>query len=125
MLQAWHEVDNALTAYQTEQARRDQLVLAVAQNQRALDLAQSRYQQGVADFLTVLVSETQPAVLAAATGAKHDDCLGKPGGLVQGAGRRLGDRPAAHDIGERIELAFTSHCPIGPGAGDCRTRADR
>ncbi|HSZ89460.1 MAG TPA: efflux transporter outer membrane subunit [Acetobacteraceae bacterium] len=58
VLQAWHEVDNALTAYQTEQARRDQLVLAVAQNQRALDLAQSRYQQGVADFLTVLVSET-------------------------------------------------------------------
>jgi outer membrane protein TolC len=30
----------------------------VAQNQRALDLAQSRYQEGVADFLTVLVAET-------------------------------------------------------------------
>jgi NodT family efflux transporter outer membrane factor (OMF) lipoprotein len=58
VLQAWHEVDNALTAYQTEQARRDQLVQAVAQNQRALDLAQSRYQEGVADFLTVLVAET-------------------------------------------------------------------
>ena len=57
MLQAWHDVDNALTAYQTEQARRDQLVLAVAQNQRALELAQSRYQQGVADFLTVLDAE--------------------------------------------------------------------
>jgi NodT family efflux transporter outer membrane factor (OMF) lipoprotein len=58
VLQAWHDVDNALTAYQTEQARRDQLVLAVAENQRALTLAQSRYQEGVADFLTVLVSET-------------------------------------------------------------------
>ena len=58
VLQAWHDVDNALTAYQTEQARRDQLVLAVAQSQRALELAQSRYQQGVADFLTVLVAET-------------------------------------------------------------------
>jgi NodT family efflux transporter outer membrane factor (OMF) lipoprotein len=58
VLQAWHDVDNALTAYQAEQARRDQLVLAVAQNQRALELAQSRYQQGVADFLTVLVAET-------------------------------------------------------------------
>jgi NodT family efflux transporter outer membrane factor (OMF) lipoprotein len=57
VLQAWHDVDNALTAYQTEQARRDQLVLAVAQNQRALGLAQSRYQQGVADFLTVLDAE--------------------------------------------------------------------
>jgi NodT family efflux transporter outer membrane factor (OMF) lipoprotein len=58
VLQAWHDVDNALTAYQTEQARRDQLVLAVAQNQRALVLSQSRYQEGVADFLSVLVAET-------------------------------------------------------------------
>ena len=57
VLQAWHDVDNAMTAYQTEQARRDQLVLAVAQSQRALELAQSRYQQGVADFLTVLDAE--------------------------------------------------------------------
>ena len=57
VLQAWHDVDNALTAYKTEQARRDQLVLAVEQNRRALDLAQSRYQQGVSDFLTVLDAE--------------------------------------------------------------------
>lgn len=58
VLQAWHDVDNALTAYQTEQARRDQLVQAVAQNQRATELSQSRYQEGVADFLSVLVAET-------------------------------------------------------------------
>jgi outer membrane protein TolC len=58
VLQAWHDVDNALTAYQTEQSRRDQLVLAVAQSKRALGLAQSRYQQGVADFLTVLVAQS-------------------------------------------------------------------
>jgi outer membrane protein TolC len=57
VLNAWHEVDNALTAYQTEQARRDQLVQAVAQNQRALGLAQSRYQDGVADFLQVLTAQ--------------------------------------------------------------------
>ncbi|HUB10352.1 MAG TPA: efflux transporter outer membrane subunit [Acetobacteraceae bacterium] len=57
VLQAWHDVDNALTAYKTEQARRDQLVLAVDQNSRALSLAQSRYQQGVSDFLTVLDAE--------------------------------------------------------------------
>lgn len=57
VLSAWHEVDNALTAYQTEQARRDQLAEAVAQNQRALGLAQSRYQDGVADFLQVLTAE--------------------------------------------------------------------
>jgi NodT family efflux transporter outer membrane factor (OMF) lipoprotein len=57
VLQAWHDVDNALTAYQTEQARRDQLVQAEVQNSRALALAQSRYQQGVADFLQVLVAQ--------------------------------------------------------------------
>ena len=58
VLQAWHDVDNALTAYQAEQSRRDELVGAVAENRRALNLAQSRYQQGVADFLTVLVAQT-------------------------------------------------------------------
>lgn len=54
LLTAWHDVDNALTAYRTEQARRDQLVLAVAENRKALVLAQSRYQEGVSDFLAVL-----------------------------------------------------------------------
>ncbi|HBK07074.1 MAG TPA: hypothetical protein DDZ81_14705 [Acetobacteraceae bacterium] len=57
VLQAWHDVDNALTAYQAEQARRDELVQAVADNRRAVSLAQDRYQQGVADFLTVLVAQ--------------------------------------------------------------------
>jgi NodT family efflux transporter outer membrane factor (OMF) lipoprotein len=57
VLQAWHDVDNALTAYKAEQARRDELIQAVAENRRATSLAQSRYQEGVADFLTVLVAE--------------------------------------------------------------------
>jgi NodT family efflux transporter outer membrane factor (OMF) lipoprotein len=57
VLQAWHDVDNALTAYEAEQTRRDQLSHAVTDNQHALVLAQSRYQQGVSDFLTVLDAE--------------------------------------------------------------------
>ncbi|MGH7042273.1 MAG: efflux transporter outer membrane subunit [Acetobacteraceae bacterium] len=57
VLSAWHEVANALTAYQDEQLRRSQLINAVAQSRKALVLAQSRYQEGVADFLTVLDSE--------------------------------------------------------------------
>ena len=57
VLNAWHEVDNALTAYTAEQARREQLRLAEADNRHALGLAQSRYQQGVADFLAVLDAE--------------------------------------------------------------------
>ena len=57
VLGAWHDVDNALTAYKAQQTRRDELTRAVTDNQHALALAQSRYQQGVADFLTVLVAE--------------------------------------------------------------------
>ena len=57
VLSAWHEVDNALTAYQAEQRRRDELIQAELQNRRALSIAQSRYQQGVADFLQVLDAE--------------------------------------------------------------------
>jgi len=57
VLQAWHDVDNALTAYQAEQTRRDELRRSVSDNRRALTLAQSRYTQGVADFLTVLDAE--------------------------------------------------------------------
>ena len=57
VLGAWHEVDNALTAYASEQARRDELLLAEGDNRHALGLAQSRYQQGVADFLAVLDAE--------------------------------------------------------------------
>ena len=54
VLRALHEVDNALTAYRSEQSRRQQLTDAVAENRRALELARQRYAQGVADFLTVL-----------------------------------------------------------------------
>ncbi len=57
VLGAWHEVDNALTAYQAEQARRAELMQAEVQSRRALELARSRYQQGVADFLQVLDAE--------------------------------------------------------------------
>lgn len=57
VLNAFHEVDNALIAYQTEQRRRDQLRVSVDQNQRALNLARDRYAQGITDFLQVLTAE--------------------------------------------------------------------
>lgn len=63
VLQAWHDVDNALTAYAQEQRRRDALARAVAENRRALNLARQRYTQGVSDFLNVLDAER--ALLAA------------------------------------------------------------
>ena len=63
VLGALHDVDNALTAYEAEQRRRDRLELAVAQNRRALSLARDRYTQGVTDFLQVL--DVQRSLLAA------------------------------------------------------------
>jgi NodT family efflux transporter outer membrane factor (OMF) lipoprotein len=57
LLTALHEVDDALTAYASEQRRRERLAEAVTQNRRALELARSRYSLGVADFLQVLTAQ--------------------------------------------------------------------
>jgi NodT family efflux transporter outer membrane factor (OMF) lipoprotein len=54
VLQAWHEVDNALTAYADEQRRNDALAKAVQSSREALSLARRRYRVGVSDFLPVL-----------------------------------------------------------------------
>ena len=63
VLQAFTEVDDALTAYQAEQRRNVQLQEAVKQNRLALNLAQQRYRQGISDFLEVLTG--QRSLLAA------------------------------------------------------------
>ncbi len=63
VLQAFTDVDNALIAYNAEQRRQGFLRAQVAQARRALGLAQSRYRQGVSDFLEVLTA--QRTVLAA------------------------------------------------------------
>ena len=57
VLQAWHDVDNALTSYGGEQQRRDQLALAVDASRLALNLAQNQYAHGLTTFLDVLDAE--------------------------------------------------------------------
>ncbi len=57
VLQAFTDVDNALIAYAAEQRRRDRLAEQVVQSRRALSLAQSRFRQGVSDFLEVLTAQ--------------------------------------------------------------------
>jgi outer membrane protein TolC len=57
VLVALQEVQNALVAYAQDQHRREALAQAVALNQRAVELATQRYQQGVTDFLIVLDAE--------------------------------------------------------------------
>ena len=62
VLRAWHEVDDALVAYQASQRRRDSLQQAVVHSQRALDSVHQQYAQGTVDFLNVLT--VQNALLA-------------------------------------------------------------
>lgn len=57
VLQAWHEVVNALAAHRFEQQRRARLRAQLDHTRAALDLSRARYNEGVADFLTVLDAE--------------------------------------------------------------------
>ena len=57
VLGAWHDVINALTSYRTEQSRRDRLQAQVGHARQALDLARSRYEQGVAEIAILLDNE--------------------------------------------------------------------
>ena len=57
VLNAVHEVENALIAYGTEQRRRVLLEATLAQNRDALTLAEQRYKSGVTTFLDVLDAE--------------------------------------------------------------------
>jgi outer membrane protein, multidrug efflux system len=54
VLLSLEEVENALVAFDREQARRRILVGAVESNRRAVDLSQQLYQRGVSPFLDVL-----------------------------------------------------------------------
>jgi NodT family efflux transporter outer membrane factor (OMF) lipoprotein len=54
VLQAWHDVVNALVAHRLEQGRRARLRAQADHLRQALTLARTRYNDGVADFLTVL-----------------------------------------------------------------------
>lgn len=54
VLGAWHEVDDAMAAYQAQQRRHDHLQEAVVQSREALDNAEQQYAQGTVDYLNVL-----------------------------------------------------------------------
>ena len=54
VLQAWHDVVNALVALKGDQGRRERLQRQVVDARRALTLARARYTQGVDTFTTVL-----------------------------------------------------------------------
>src|SRR5207248_9258539 len=54
VLQALADVEDALVAFEKEQARREILVSAVQSNRRAVSLSEQLYQRGLAPFLNAL-----------------------------------------------------------------------
>jgi NodT family efflux transporter outer membrane factor (OMF) lipoprotein len=59
VLQAWKEVDDAITAYREAQLRRGHVARSVTENQAALQAARQRYQEGAIDFLNVIATQAQ------------------------------------------------------------------
>ena len=57
VLRAWHEVVNALVAHRLEQGRRARLAAQYGHARQALDIARSRYRDGVTEFLNVLYAQ--------------------------------------------------------------------
>lgn len=74
VLQAWHEVDNALDAWAAYQRQHAELLVSYEQNQLALQFAKRGYREGVADYLSVLTAQrnllvSQTSLNASATNA--------------------------------------------------------
>jgi NodT family efflux transporter outer membrane factor (OMF) lipoprotein len=59
ILNAVHQVDTSLDGYQAQEIRMEQLSTAMTAGQRAVDLATSRYDRGLTDFLNVVDAERQ------------------------------------------------------------------
>lgn len=66
VLRAWHEVDNALDALAARQRQHAELLVSHEQSRQALHVAERGYQQGAADYLSVLTAQRN--VLASQTG---------------------------------------------------------
>ena len=109
VLRAWHEVVNALVAYRTERQRRARLAKQVEHLRQALSLARIRYNDGVADFTTVL--DTARTLLQAEQDHAQSTTthLDQSCPIVQSARRRLGV-----DVSERAARAADS-CPTNRG----------
>jgi NodT family efflux transporter outer membrane factor (OMF) lipoprotein len=59
ILNAVQQVDSSLDAYQAQQIRMEKLTEAMMAGQRAVDLANARYNRGLTDFLNVVDAERQ------------------------------------------------------------------
>jgi NodT family efflux transporter outer membrane factor (OMF) lipoprotein len=74
VLRAWHEVDNALDALAAREWQYAELMASFEQNTQALHVAERGYQEGAADYLSVLTAQrnvfaSQSSLNASATNA--------------------------------------------------------
>lgn len=74
VLEAWHEVDNALDAWAAQQNRHTELLASHRQSKQALHAAERNYQEGASDYLNVLAAQrdfiaSQSSLNASATSA--------------------------------------------------------
>jgi NodT family efflux transporter outer membrane factor (OMF) lipoprotein len=79
VLQAWHEVDNALDAWTAGQQQHADLAEACEQNRLALHAAERGYRNGAADYLTVLTAQRN---VLASQSALNDSTTGLTLALV-------------------------------------------
>jgi NodT family efflux transporter outer membrane factor (OMF) lipoprotein len=115
VLQAFEDVDNALTDYDKEQQRRVLLQRAVAANQHAFALAQDRYTQGIATYLDVLNAQqnvlTSQRQLQDSTAAVSTDLvslyLALGGGWEDTFPTPPGEAEPNASIGQTIKTAIT------------------
>ena len=115
VLQAFSDVDNALTDYEKEQQRRVLLGRAVQADQKAFALAQQRYTQGIATYIDVL--NAQQNVLSSArqyedsTAAVSTDLvslyLALGGGWEDAFPTPAGEAEPNASIGQTIKTAIT------------------
>jgi outer membrane protein TolC len=59
VLQAWHDVDNALTAYAEAQHSLQSALTVVKNDELSLKVAQDRYRQGVETFIDVTTAQAE------------------------------------------------------------------
>ena len=74
VLRAWHEVDNAFDALAAREQQHAELLASYEQNRQALHVAERGYQEGAADYLSVLTAQrnvfaSQTSLNAGATNA--------------------------------------------------------
>ncbi|SAH84458.1 outer membrane efflux protein [Bordetella ansorpii] len=118
VLQAWHEIDNALNARGAQYQQHDALAKAYEHSREAFAATQSQYRNGVADYVGVLVAQQallrDQLALSDSTTAVGTSLVALYKALGGGWDPGLGPDPeaAAAASGHGAEPADALHAPV-------------